>query len=85
MHKPDMHTTKTFALGALIGAAAGAAMALLLAPKSGRELRSDIRRQSDRMRTDTAKMVTRLTPRPWRSAADRHMEEMDAPPAEKVA
>jgi len=35
-------TTKTFLLGALIGGAVGAISALLLAPKSGRELRRDI-------------------------------------------
>jgi len=34
--------TKSFFLGALIGGAIGAVTALLLAPKSGRELRRDI-------------------------------------------
>lgn len=34
--------TKSFFLGALIGGAVGAITALLLAPKSGRELRRDI-------------------------------------------
>ena len=34
--------TKGFFLGTLIGGAAGAIVALLLAPKSGRELRRDI-------------------------------------------
>lgn len=34
--------TKSFLLGALIGGAVGATIALLFAPKSGRELRRDI-------------------------------------------
>lgn len=85
MQKPDMQSTKTFALGALIGAAAGAALALLFAPKSGREMRSDIQRQSQRLRQDTANAVTRMTPKPWRSATSRHAQEMESPPTEKAA
>lgn len=85
MRKPDMHTTKTFALGTLIGAAAGAALALLFAPKSGREMRSDIRDRSMRLRDQTAHAVTRMTPRPWRTSMSRRREEAGAPPTEKAA
>ena len=85
MRKPDMHTTKTFALGTLIGAAAGAALALLFAPKSGREMRSEIRHKSRDLRDQTANAVTRLAPRPWRTSASRRMEETEAPPSEKAA
>ena len=38
-------STQNFVLGGLIGAAFGSVVALLLAPKSGRELRSDINGQ----------------------------------------
>jgi gas vesicle protein len=38
--------TKGFLLGALVGGAVGAVTALLLAPKSGEELREDIARRS---------------------------------------
>ena len=40
--KYEESTVKPFLLGALIGGAIGTITALLLAPKSGRELRSDI-------------------------------------------
>lgn len=83
MHKLEMRTTKTFALGALVGAVAGAAFALLYAPKSGRELRGDLRRRGGRLRTGTAHTVARLTPEKWRTAAMRRIE--DPGPAEKAA
>ncbi|MET3697245.1 gas vesicle protein [Bacillus oleivorans] len=38
--------TKDFIIGALVGSIVGAATALLLAPKSGRELRSDLNEQA---------------------------------------
>lgn len=42
--------TKDFLIGALIGGIVGAMTALLLAPKSGRELREDIHKQSHLLR-----------------------------------
>jgi len=83
MHKPDSNMTKTFAVGALVGAVVGAAFALLYAPKAGRELRTDLRRQGGRLRTGTAQTVARLTPSRWRTAQTRHTEEQG--PAEKAA
>lgn len=45
-----MQTNTKRTLGFLaVGVAAGAVTALLLAPKSGRETRSDLRRQADRL------------------------------------
>ena len=45
-----MQTNTKRSLGFLaVGVAAGAVTALLLAPKSGRETRSDLRRQADRL------------------------------------
>ncbi len=40
--------TGDFLIGAVIGAATGAALALLFAPKSGRELRGDITAESQK-------------------------------------
>ena len=40
-----MSNSKNFILGALVGSIAGAVTALLLTPKSGKELRSDLNEQ----------------------------------------
>ena len=54
-----------FAIGALIGAAAGVVAGLLTAPKSGKETRADIKRKADELKgdaTDTAqKAKTKAT------------------------
>lgn len=42
--------TYGFVLGAMIGAASAAATALLLAPKSGKELREDLMAEADRVK-----------------------------------
>jgi gas vesicle protein len=47
---------KDFLLGTMIGGLVGAATALLLAPKSGRELRSDINDQATYVRLKTEQM-----------------------------
>ncbi len=44
--------------GALIGGVVGAAAALLLAPKSGRELRGDIRNRYSDMQERTKQIIT---------------------------
>lgn len=46
-------SSKDFLLGTVIGGLVGAATALLLAPKSGRELRSDINEQATYIRLKT--------------------------------
>ncbi len=43
----DNGTTKGFIFGLLAGSAIGAVLALLYAPKSGRELRADIKAKTD--------------------------------------
>ncbi|PKR84332.1 YtxH domain-containing protein [Heyndrickxia camelliae] len=42
--------TKTFLVGAIIGGVVGAATALLLTPKSGKEIRSDLTSQVDTLK-----------------------------------
>lgn len=49
-------SSKDFLLGTMIGGLVGAATALLLAPKSGRELRSDINDQATYVRLKTEQM-----------------------------
>ncbi|WP_071393809.1 YtxH domain-containing protein [Bacillus tuaregi] len=46
-------STKDFIIGSLIGAAVGSLTALLLAPKSGREIRDDLNHQAYRLREKT--------------------------------
>ncbi len=50
-----MSTKGKFALGALLGAAIGAASGILLAPKSGKETREDLKKQADKMYGDLEK------------------------------
>jgi gas vesicle protein len=52
--------TKGFILGALIGGAAGAITALLLAPKSGAELRQDIAEKFDDVKENLGENVTKI-------------------------
>ncbi|MBM4165534.1 MAG: YtxH domain-containing protein [Ignavibacteria bacterium] len=49
---------KGLLLGFLIGGIAGAITGLLLAPKTGRELRSDIQRKSDEIKDGAKKIFT---------------------------
>lgn len=49
--------TKDFLIGTLIGGFVGAAAALLLAPKSGKELRSDISEQASIAKEKTTKFT----------------------------
>lgn len=53
----DMNT-KDFLIGTLIGGLVGAAAALLLAPKSGKELRSDISEQAQIAKEKTTAFTT---------------------------
>lgn len=52
----DSINSKDFMIGALIGGIVGAAVALFLAPKSGRELRSDINEGARYLSDKTEKM-----------------------------
>ena len=71
MRTPRSTEAKSFAVGALMGATMGAIIALLYAPKAGRELRADLRTRGTKMRTRTAKTVMRMNPRHWKTVADQ--------------
>lgn len=49
---------KDFAIGVLVGGILGAAAALLLAPKAGRELRQDVTSQASNLKTKSADYTT---------------------------
>lgn len=53
----DNKTAKGLLLGFLAGGLVGAAVALLYAPKSGRELRNDIRLKKDELLDDTSEYL----------------------------
>lgn len=50
--------TKDFFIGALVGGIVGAAASLLLAPKSGKELRSDLVEQAHTMKEKTSSLTS---------------------------
>ncbi|MEK1828368.1 YtxH domain-containing protein [Priestia megaterium] len=56
-NKPNNTSNKGFLVGTVIGGVVGAATALLLAPKSGKEFRSDLNEQAAyvRLKTEQAK------------------------------
>jgi gas vesicle protein len=54
----DSGSVKGFLLGLFAGSAIGAALALLYAPKSGRELRGDIRKRTDELVEDAEEYVS---------------------------
>ncbi len=49
-----MNRTFNFLFGAIIGGVLGAALAILLAPYSGEELRTEINLRADRVRSEVA-------------------------------
>jgi len=59
----DGNTGKGFILGLVAGGALGAALALLYAPKSGRELRDDIKKRSDELVEDTEEYISKARER----------------------
>jgi gas vesicle protein len=52
------NTVKGFLFGLIAGGALGAALALLYAPKSGRELRGDIRKRTDELVQDAEEYIS---------------------------
>lgn len=54
--KDDQINTKDFLIGALIGAIAGAATALFLAPKSGKEMRNELNSQAIALKEKTIQL-----------------------------
>lgn len=53
----DNNTTKNFLLGFLAGGTLGAVLALLYAPKSGKELRQDIKVKKDELMEEAEKHI----------------------------
>lgn len=49
-----------FALGAIIGAAAGVVAGILTAPKSGKETRADIKRKAGELKEEAAEQTERV-------------------------
>jgi len=58
-----MNRTINFLLGMIVGGFVGAAVAILVAPVSGEELRADINQRAERIRSDVSQ-----------AAADRRAE-----------
>lgn len=56
VYADESASTKDFVVGALIGGIIGAAAALLLAPKAGRELRQDVTAQAVNLREKSAEL-----------------------------
>jgi gas vesicle protein len=75
MRKPNSTEAKSFAVGALMGATVGAVLALLYAPKAGRELRADLRTKGTRMRAKTAKTMMRMNPRNWKAMPEQKQKK----------
>lgn len=60
-----------FALGALVGAAAGLVAGFLTAPKSGKETREDLKRKANEIKDTTSEKVEKI-----RSQAEEKAGEM---------
>ncbi|TDL77506.1 YtxH domain-containing protein [Rhodococcus qingshengii] len=57
-------SSSSFLLGALIGGLVGAAAAIFLAPKSGKDLRSTINNQAETLKEKTIHLVKKTKPSP---------------------
>lgn len=52
---------KKIALGAVIGAVAGVVAGMLVAPKSGKETRGDIKKKTEQLKHEAEKKVRKVT------------------------
>ena len=59
-----------FALGALVGAAAGVVAGMLTAPKSGKETRTDLKRKADELKSDTSAATEKAKARTAKTAEE---------------
>lgn len=69
-----MNRVGNFILGALLGGLVGAMAALLLAPSSGQELRSDIVTRADQIRSEVTQAAAAR-----RADLERQLAELRAP------
>ncbi|MBB6452143.1 gas vesicle protein [Salirhabdus euzebyi] len=78
--------SKDFLLGTLLGGIVGASVALLLAPKSGRELREDInhRAQNVRERAEDWKDIAYEKGSEWRDLAKNKTDEFSTTFTERM-
>ena len=72
-------TKGKFALGALVGAAAGLVAGVLTAPKSGKETRADLKAKADDMKAEATDKADRV-----KTEADKKVAEVKAQ-ADKLA
>jgi gas vesicle protein len=71
----EKNSSKDFFVGAIIGGVIGAAAALLLAPKTGKELRNDLNGQMDTLMNKTDQ---------WREVAGQKSNQFAAAAMEKT-
>jgi gas vesicle protein len=71
----EKNSSKDFLVGAIIGGVVGAAAALLLAPKTGKELRNDLSGQMDSLMNKTDQ---------WREVAGQKSNQFAAAAMEKT-
>jgi gas vesicle protein len=69
-----MNRVGNFLLGAIMGGLVGAVAALLLAPSSGQQLRTDISSRADQIRTEVAQAAATR-----RADLERQLAELRAP------
>ncbi|MFT9596667.1 YtxH domain-containing protein [Mesobacillus sp.] len=58
MRETDSNNSRDFVTGAIVGGLAGALAALLLAPKSGKELRGSLNEQTSSLKTKSADLAS---------------------------
>jgi len=68
---------KDFLLGAVVGSAVGALAALLLAPKSGRELRGDISTQVGNVSDKTKQLASTVSEKTQSIASDFNVKRIE--------
>jgi len=69
-----MNRVGNFILGAILGGLVGAVTALLLAPSSGQQLRSDVVNRADQIRSEVAQAAAAR-----RADLERQLAELRAP------